>query len=303
MNQANQSSLFSSVDNIIRPAWEIASYESLWEKYPTVKKIADLFRQHDYKLPSQVAKFVGILDEQVEILKREINELFAFKCYSAIFHGDFNYPEKLRQAEHPSEIVYYQGDLDLIYSNIVSVVGARKATPEGIKRSKKIAKLLAKNNFTVMSGLAEGIDTADHTETIESGGKTVAVLGTPLNEFYPKANKDLQKRIAEDHLLLSQVPFYMSSKKSNWKLKPLFFPERNITMSALSLATIIVEASDTSGSLIQARAAINQNRKLFILKSCFDKGLLWPEKYLKKGAIKVSDEHELIDVMGNLSKN
>src|SRR5207249_1005573 len=123
----------------------------------------------------------------------------------------------------------------------------------------------------VMSGLAEGIDTAVHRAVIEAGGKTIAVIGTPLGRYYPRSNRELQDEIARKHLLVSQVPFYMASQR-DWRETRVFFPERNKTMSALSEATIIVEASDSSGTLFQAQAAIQQRRKLFVLTSCFESG-------------------------------
>jgi DNA processing protein len=138
-----------------------------------------------------------------------------------------------------------------------------------------------------MSGLAKGVDTEAHKTALESGGNTIAVIGTPLSESYPKQNSELQQQIAEHFLLVSQVPFlrYFSQ---DYRTNRGFFPERNKTMSALSMATVIVEASNTSGTLFQARAALSQNRKLFILDNCFRNAeLTWPARFEKQGAIRV----------------
>ena len=94
--------------------------------------------------------------------------------------------------------------------------------------------------------------------------------------------------------MVSQVPFLLASERT-WQANRTFFPERNKTMSALSLATVIVEASETSGTLFQARAALQQGRKLFILNSCFESGLEWPETFLAKGAIRVAEPAELLE--------
>ena len=145
-----------------------------------------------------------------------------------------------------------------------------------------------------MSGLATGINTEAHQAAIEAGGRTISVIGTALNEVYPKENAELQKRISKEFLLVTQVPFYQYSMQ-DYRRNRSFFPERNKTMSALSQATIIVEASETSGTLIQARAALQQGRKLFILKSCFDQGLEWPERFLKRGAVKIEDGSEILE--------
>ncbi len=279
--------------NLISAVEEIVAYEALWYHYPTVAKLANIFRKYSHQLSSVVARNEGITAEELKQTESKIRALMPFHCFGALFYRDFEYPERLRDATHPVEVLYYRGAIDLLSSRSVSVVGARKATLEGRQRARKIAKILVENNITVMSGLAEGIDTAAHQAALEMGGRTIAVTGTPLNCVYPKANEELQAKIAREHLVISQVPFYQYSQQ-DYRRNRGFFPERNKTMSALSEATIIVEASDTSGSLIQARAAIEQGRKLFILKSCFERGLDWPLKFLKKGAIKLNESSDLL---------
>jgi DNA processing protein len=156
---------------------------------------------------------------------------------------------------------------------------------------------LVKRGFTVVSGLATGIDTAAHTAAIDAGGHTIAVIGTPIGTYYPKENEALQRGIAAEHLLISQVPVLRFASQHVPQNK-LFFPERNVTMSALTEGTIIVEASGISGVLAQARAALHQNRKLFILNSCFERDdITWPANFEKRGAIRV---HDLSDIWGAL---
>lgn len=284
--------------SVISPVVEIAAYESLWTRYSTFVKVADLFRQYDHALPSQVAESVGISSAEIAKIKAHIASLMPYTHFSALFYEDFEYPNRLKDARHPVEVLYYQGNLDLLSSKSVAVVGARKASEMGILRAKKLAQLLVKNDFTVMSGLAQGIDTAAHTGALESGGRTIAVIGTSLHEVYPRENLELQKQISRNFLLISQVPFFIYSQQ-DYRKNRFFFPERNKTMSALSMATVIVEASDTSGSLTQAEAAIQQGRKLFILDSCFNKGLEWPEKFVAKGAIRLVDGSEIIAHLSN----
>jgi DNA processing protein len=125
------------------------------------------------------------------------------------------------------------------------------------------------------------------------GGVTIGVIGTPLNQYYPPENRDLQMSIASDFLLISQVPF-LKYAKQNYRLNRIFFPERNVTMSALTKATIIVEAGETSGTLVQARAALQQKRKLFILENNFlNPSLSWPKKFEEQGAIRTRDYHDI----------
>jgi DNA protecting protein DprA len=169
------------------------------------------------------------------------------------------------------------------------VVGTRAPSPEGIKRTIKLVSALVKDGYTIMSGLAKGIDTVAHTTAIEQNGNTIAVIGTPINECYPMENKKLQDKIAKEHLLISQVPF-LKYQKQDFRQNRYFFPERNKLMSALSKATIIVEAGETSGTLIQAKAAFKQGRHVFILDSCFkNPALSWLAKLEVHVALRNTD--------------
>lgn len=214
--------------------------------------------------------------------------------FSISFKEDFQYPRKLHEIPSAPNMLYYKGDIDLTQNKCVSVVGARQSTIEGEKRTKKIVELLVKNKITIVSGLARGIDTVALSHAIKLDGDVIAVIGTPIDQYYPKENKGLQDIIAKNHLLISQVPFYRYAHES-FKSKRFYFPQRNILMSSLSEATIIIEASNTSGTLTQARAALKQKRQLFILNSCFEKKeLTWPKNFLKQGAIRVQNDQDLL---------
>jgi len=141
--------------------------------------------------------------------------------------------------------------------------------------------------------LAEGIDTAAHQGAIAAGGQTIAVIGTPLGQAYPKANAALQDLIAKEYLLISPIPVERYDAQ-NFRTNRFFFPERNKVMSALTKATIIVEAGETSGTLVQAKEALRQGRKLLIMKSCFERSdLTWPARFEKEGAIRVDSYDEV----------
>lgn len=278
----------------ISPFYEMAAYEALWdEQGASFKTIADRFRAHPDARPSDFIP-QDKLEEYIKNLKKIILNQNEFKDFGIRLHGMMDYPQKLRDAKHPIELFYYQGHWELIYSPCISVVGTRNPSAEGIKRTKKLVNLLLKDGYTIVSGLAKGIDTIAHRTAIASNGSTIAVIGTPLNQVYPKENKDLQNLIKHNYLAISQVPFFRYSKQGP-QINKLFFPERNKLMSAISLATIIVEAGETSGTLVQARAALEQGRKLFILNNNFEnKELSWPEKYFKKGAIRVETYQDII---------
>ena len=181
-------------------------------------------------------------------------------------HGAGEYPEKLRDATHPIEFLYYQGWWDLVASRSVAVVGTRNPSPDGLARTRRLTRELVSDDFTVVSGLAAGIDRAAHDTAIEHQGRTIAVIGTPWSRVYPKEHEGLPRYIADHFLVVSPVPV-KRYESQDYRRNRFFFPERNVVMSALTEATIIVEAGETSGTLTQARAAIKQGRKLFILDS------------------------------------
>lgn len=283
----------------IAPFKEMAAYEALWSKdNVSFKKIAELFFNHPNSFPSYFISEEEIRHHAMLLVKNIFKEISP----RILINHTFDYPKKLRDAKHPLEILYYSGNLDYLDTRCVAIVGARRPSKEGLMRTKKLVKLLVNDDFTIVSGLAEGIDTQAHTTTLEAEGRTIAVIGTPLSEYYPRQNKDLQKYIANNHLLVSQVPFIRYSKQ-DYRWNRVFFPERNKTMSALTEGTIIIEASDTSGTLIQARAALEQRRKLFILQNCFEnKDITWPAKFEKLGAIRVREYEDIISNLGYSEK-
>ncbi|TJZ69756.1 DNA-processing protein DprA [Chitiniphilus eburneus] len=274
------------------PAREMAAYEALWSHTKaSFKTIADLFRQSPDQFPSNLVTEEEInqtLPLILEHLKKANIDNFGVRL-----NGSFEYPERLRDAAHPIEFFYYRGWWDLVSTPCVAVVGTRNPSEEGVRRTRKLVKKLVEDGFTIVSGLAKGVDTAAHTAAIEAGGDTIAVIGTPITHYYPPENRALQDLIAKEFLLISQVPIQRYSQQGI-NGNRLFFPERNITMSALTKATIIIEAGETSGTLTQARAALNQGRKLFILDSCFSNSkLTWPQKYLEQGAIRVREYEDI----------
>ena len=275
----------------ISPFLELGAYEALWSrKGMSFKKIAEMRSGPESSLSDFVDKseaFDFANRAHSLIAESGIGE-FGVRVY-----GTWEYPEKLLDASYPLELLYFQGFWDLAYTKSVSVVGTRRPSAQGIADAHRLVKNLVDDGFTIVSGLASGIDTVAHTTAIESGGQTIGVIGTPISETYPKENAELQKRISRDYLLISQIPVLRYSLQGPHGNR-LFFPQRNITMSALSEATIIVEADEMSGTLVQARAALEQKRKLFILDRCFLDGVAtWPEKFIEKGGIRVAGYEDI----------
>jgi DNA processing protein len=188
--------------------------------------------------------------------------------------------------------VYCAGDLSLLMRPTVSVVGTREVSDDGWRRASRLARELAMRNVVVMSGLARGVDTAALTAALEAGGKTIGVIGTPLEKAYPAENAKLQETIYSDHLLISPFRCAEPVYKGN-------FPKRNRVMALLSDATVIVEASDTSGTLHQAAECLRQGRWLFIVKSVVDDpSLKWPAKFVGKSRVIIlTSTSEIVDAV------
>lgn len=183
------------------------------------------------------------------------------------------------ERKHAPEALYIEGDRSLLTNGVrVSVVGSRKASPEGKKRAEGFAEALVRHGITVVSGLAEGIDTVAHETAIKAGGKTIAVLGTPLSKAYPAENKKLLDLIKREHLAVSQFPEGYGYKKEN-------FPRRNRTMALISDATVIVEAGEKSGTRHQGWEALRLGRLVFIMENvAANPKLSWPREMIDYGA-------------------
>jgi DNA processing protein len=190
------------------------------------------------------------------------------------------------ERQHAPGQLFLAGDASLLQRGPrISVVGSRKASPEGLRRAAYLARALVEHQMIVVSGLAAGIDTAAHRAAIDADGRTIAVLGTPLDQFYPASNRALQEELAREHLLVSQFP-------SGSAVTPANFPIRNRTMALLTDATVIVEAGESSGTRHQGWEALRLGRVLFLMESvALDKSLSWPAQMIHYGAQVLSREN------------
>lgn len=194
---------------------------------------------------------------------------------------------------HSDSRLWCVGDVSLLRQKCVAIVGTREVSPEGAARARRLARELAMRNVVVVSGLAKGVDTEALRASIQAGGRVVAVIGTPVDVAYPAENKRLQEQIYREHLLISQFAAGERVFKTN-------FPERNKLMAALSDATAIVEAGDTSGTLHQAAECVRLGRWLFIAKSVVDDASLqWPKRFLGQPKVgSFSSTEEIIAAIG-----
>jgi DNA processing protein len=188
--------------------------------------------------------------------------------------------------------LHLQGDGTLLRrSPRIAIVGSRDASPEGIRLATEFAAAISTVGGIVVSGLARGIDAAAHVSSIKSGGRTIAVLGTPLDQCAVRENASLQRLIGEEHLLVSQFESSRVVQKS-------FFPQRNRTMALICQASIIVEAGDGSGTLSQGWEAIRLGRPLFLSELVLrNKGLAWPAEMLKYGAFPLVHIDEVLSAV------
>ncbi|MBA3736660.1 MAG: DNA-protecting protein DprA [Actinobacteria bacterium] len=201
---------------------------------------------------------------------------------------DEAYPTNLRLVYNRPPFLFVRGALRQEDERAVAVVGTRNASAEGRQQADRLARDLARAGVTVLSGLALGIDGAAHEATLDVGGRTVAVLGTGIRRTYPRGHSDLARRIVEaGGALVSQ--FWPDAPPTKWS-----FPMRNVTMSGMAIGTVVVEASKTSGAKMQARLALEHEKRLFLVESLVMHEP-WARRYAEKpGATVVQDVDDVL---------
>jgi DNA processing protein len=186
---------------------------------------------------------------------------------------DEEYPPNLRTIHNRPPLLFVRGALTDGDVRSIAIVGTRRATDEGLAAATSIAGDLAQRGFTVISGLAEGVDSAAHRAALAHDRRTVAVIGTGIRRSYPAKNAELQREIASEGAVVSQ--FWPDAPPTRTS-----FPMRNIVMSGLSQATVVIEASHTSGAKMQARFALEHGRPVFLLASLLEHE--WAREYAER---------------------
>jgi DNA processing protein len=195
---------------------------------------------------------------------------------------DDSYPEQLRDIHQVPPLVFTRGRL-VLDRRAVAVVGTRNASARGLDVARTISTSLSRAGVTVVSGLAAGIDTAAHAAALKARGRTVAVVGTGINRYYPAANEDLQRQIASEGLVLSQFwPDASPTKRT--------FPMRNAVMSGYAAATVVVEAAYRSGARMQARMALEHGRPVVLPRELLEHE--WAQTYARRPGVHVVDDIE-----------
>ncbi|MBW6515834.1 MAG: DNA-processing protein DprA [Candidatus Cloacimonetes bacterium] len=198
---------------------------------------------------------------------------------------DKDFPEPLINIFNPPLFLFYRGNLPILgEERALAVVGTRKPDNYGIIMTRKITEQLVAAGFTIVSGLAYGVDTQAHLTTVESKGRTIAVMGTGCDQIYPQKNHKLAERILEKGALISE--FLPGSKPEKWN-----FPLRNRIISGLTVGTFVVQGEKTSGALLTAKFALDQNRDLFALPGDINRKVSEGPNYLIKLGAKIVTSH------------
>ncbi|NJM39095.1 MAG: DNA-protecting protein DprA [Akkermansiaceae bacterium] len=214
---------------------------------------------------------------------------------SVITQQDEDYPVPLREAYDPPLLLYVWGKLEARDRHAISVVGSRRATNYGKQATKKISYQLAQSGFTIISGLARGIDTAAHEAAVAANGRTIAVIGSGLGKLYPPENLPLAEKIASGFgAVVSEFPLHTSPDKQT-------FPMRNRIVAAWARAVLVVECPAWSGSLITANLASEYGKQIFAVPGPIDKPTsAGCNQLIRDGATLVADASHILDDLGTL---
>ncbi len=204
---------------------------------------------------------------------------------------DDEYPALLKSIYYPPLYLFYRGELRMDdFRRVIAVVGTRRPSNYGRLMAEKICDGLTRAGFTIISGMAHGIDTISHRSALGNGGKTYAVLGTPVDHIYPAGNRELSEEIMQHGAIISEFVPGSKSAKGN-------FPRRNRIISGLSLGTVVIEGSQTSGALITSKYATDQNRDVFALPGDVNRVQAeGPNQLIQQGATLITSAE---DVMGH----
>jgi DNA processing protein len=205
---------------------------------------------------------------------------------------DHNYPTLLKQIYNSPKLLFYKGNIEILKKTCISIVGTRKYSDYGKFITEKIVEELSELDIAIVSGLAIGIDTIAHKSALKNSLPTIAILGSGINNIYPKENHSFAQELIKNNLLLSEFPDQDEPNKTT-------FPQRNRIVSGLSVATIIIEAPERSGALITAKLALDQGREIFVTPGDIDReNSLGVLRLLQRGgAYPISSGEDIIQVL------
>lgn len=261
----------------------------LLDIYGSIENIfqLELNQLQEVGVPQKVAKKIKYWEDlpwEKEILLCQQNNI------KLVIKSDTEYPFLLKQIHDPPYMLYVKGNIPTTDISI-SIVGTRHPSLYGLKMAEKLATELAYYGFTIISGLARGIDAAAHRGALKGSGKTVGVLGSGFKNFYPKENLKLSDKIKDNGAVITEFNLFAQPE-------PTHFPIRNRIVAGMSKGTLVIEAGQRSGALITANLAVEEGREVFALPgqvdNIFSKGV---NKLLKEGAALVEDVQDILDLL------
>jgi len=273
---------------------------SKWELLALLETPAELETATQERLDQMFSAVRTTHGRQVSVLERdeclsradaELEELRLMEAsLVTVFDGPDIYPDPLRESYRPPLFLEVLGDAAVLAQPCIAVVGSRKPTPEGVRVASDFAGQLSAAGLVVVSGLAYGIDKAAHVGTLAAGGRTVAVLGSSIDQIYPSAHESLARQItAQKGAVISE--FHVRTQPTVYT-----FPQRNRVISGLSLGVLVVEAAKQSGSLLTANFAVEQNREVFAIPgSIYAPQHVGTNKLIQSGAKLVQSAQDILD--------
>lgn len=260
----------------------------LLKRWPNLEELF-LLKENELELAGLPSKLVTIIKDY-PLNKTDDDFLWAeTNNHHLICLDSPLYPNLLKEIYAPPIILYAKGNINVFNSTCLAIVGSRKPSITGQENAKNFAYDLALNGLTIVSGLALGIDAEAHRGTLMAKGKTIAVMGTGIDQIYPRAHSKLAEEISENGLIISEFPLKISAN-------PRHFPQRNRIISGLSLSTLVIEAAISSGSLITARFALEQNRDVLAIPSSIHNPVAAGcHHLLKQGAKLVTKSQDVLE--------
>ena len=263
---------------------------ALLNKFETAKRIYNATEKEILKVDGMSDKIVQNMQKAKDAKLLEKYEKYILKNDIKIINiSDDNYPAKLKNIYAPPITIFAKGDISLLNSKSIAIVGSREPSKYGIYVAEKFSKELSKEGITIVSGLARGIDTFAHVGALSSFGKTIAVLGSGIDVVYPKANAKYYREISEKGLIISEYIVGTAPESKN-------FPQRNRIISGLSDGVLVVEARKNSGTMITTDFALEQGKELYVIPGNITSNLsAGTNNLIKEGAKLVTDVYEILE--------
>ena len=263
---------------------------ALLNKFETAKRIYNATEKEILKVDGMSDKIVQNMQKAKDAKLLEKYEKYILKNDIKIINiSDDNYPAKLKNIYAPPITIFAKGDISLLNSKSIAIVGSREPSKYGIYVAEKFSKELSKEGITIVSGLARGIDTFAHVGALSSFGKTIAVLGSGIDVVYPKENAKYYREISEKGLIISEYIVGTAPESKN-------FPQRNRIISGLSDGVLVVEARKNSGTMITTDFALEQGKELYVIPGNITSNLsAGTNNLIKEGAKLVTDLYEILE--------